>query len=325
MPHSKLYFALVLLICLSCQQPDGFVSDPSIGTDHLHDVEALSNKEAFAYSYGTGNIYHSLDGGRGWSKLTHLDSVYFEQIQFTDSQTGWICGEQGKIYHTRDGGNSWQDISIDLPEHEGNLLLYALYFEDEMHGMVGGMSVNFETRERKLRLYTTNNGGNSWNETEVPTMLMNIVKGPENKLWAMGSGMVLVKESMNAPWQTVLQSDSLRKIADIRSLDFGQKNGHIIAAEFSTGKLHTSNDHGKTWTTQSITNNRIRSIVRYADQDWLAVGDLNKESGNVYWSHDDGRTWQSDSVKYPDIHRLALSRGYVWAVGKDGYSARLRR
>ncbi|MCE7993338.1 MAG: hypothetical protein HEP71_15235 [Roseivirga sp.] len=325
MPHSKSYLILAFLACLSCQQSDGFVIGVSIGTDHLHDVEAISNKEAFAYSYGTGNIYHSNDGGRGWNRLAHLDSVYFEQIQFIDTKTGWICGEQGKIYRTVNGGIDWEDISINLPEHEGNLLLYALYFDDELHGIVAGMSANFETRKRKVRLYQTKNGGRNWTEKEVPTMLMNIVKGPESELWGMGSGMVLVKENMDAPWKTVLQSDSLRRIADIRSLDFGMEKGHVIAAEFSTGKLHISKDHGKTWTTQAITKNRVRSIIRYADEDWLAVGDLNKESGNVYWSHDDGLTWQRDSLKYPDIHRLALSRNYVWAVGKDGYSARLKR
>lgn len=324
--HLKHYTLFcLLLICLSCQQPQGFVAATSIGTDHLHDVEPVSDDEAFAYSYGTGNIYHSENGGRGWKILAQLDSVYFEQIQFIDAQTGWICGEQGKIYRTSDGGQSWQDISINLPESEGNLLLYALYFENESHGLVGGMSVNFETRERKVRLYKTQDGGSNWIETETPTMLMNIVKGPENRIWGMGSAMVLVKDNLEAPWKTVLQSDSLRKIADIRSLDFSSKKGRVIAAEFSAGKIHISDDHGQTWTTQPITQNRLRSIVRYADGQWLAAGDLNKESGNLFWSQDDGRTWQRDSLKYPDLHRLQLSEDYVWAVGKDGYSARMKR
>ncbi len=324
--HLKRYtFLSLLLICLSCQQPDGFIATTSIGTDHLHDVEPISDNQAFAYSYGTGNIYYSENGGRGWRILAQLDSVYFEQIQFLDAQTGWICGEQGKIYRTTDGGESWQDISINLPESEGNLLLYALYFDDEQNGLAGGMSINFETRERKLRLYKTQNGGNNWVETETPTMLMNIVKGPENRIWAMGSAMVLVKDNLEAPWKIVLQSDSIRKIADIRSLDFSSKKGRVIAAEFSTGKIHISDDDGQTWTTQSITQNRLRSVLRYADGQWLAAGDLNKESGNVFWSYDDGRTWQRDTLKYPDIHRLQLSSDYVWAVGKDGYAARMRR
>ncbi len=315
---------LILIYC-ACQSSGGFEIAPSIGTDHLHDVEALNDKEAFACSYGTGNIYQTTNSGLGWKKLAQLDSVYFEQIQFTDSLTGWICGEQGKIYRTQDGGKTWQNISINLPEAEGNLLLYALYFEDDMNGLVGGMSVNFQTRQRKIRLYRTKNGGQSWTETETPTMLMNIMKGPDNRIWGMGSRMVLVKDKLDAPWQILLQSDSTRKIADIRSLDFSLKSGRVIAAEFSTGNLHISNDHGKTWTTESITKNRLRSIMRYKDRDWLAVGDLNKESGNVFHSHDDGYTWERDSLKYPDIHRLALSKDYVWAVGKDGFSARLKR
>ena len=57
----------------------------------------------------------------------------------------------------------------------------------------------------------------------------------------------------------------------------------------------------------------------------MIVGDQNKEEGHIFRSFDDGVSWVQDSTKMPDLHRLALSNRYVWAVGKTGVVARLPR
>ncbi len=56
-------------------------------------------------------------------------------ISFTDSLTGWICGENGLIIHTIDGDNWIQQqsqVTVDL---------YDIFFLDSLKGWACGDSV----------------------------------------------------------------------------------------------------------------------------------------------------------------------------------------
>ena len=65
--------------------------------DDIHDVFFLDDRIGWAYTYGTGIIIRTVDGGRNWETVARLDTIYFEQIQFLDTHNGWICGKWWEI------------------------------------------------------------------------------------------------------------------------------------------------------------------------------------------------------------------------------------
>ena len=110
--------------------------------------------------------------------------------------------------------------------------------------------------------------------------------------------------------------DSTRKINQIRSVAFG--NNMIMAVDF-TGHVLRSIDDGANWSIRQVTRNRLRQIKYLGSKTWIAVGDTNKEVGNLFISQDDGTSWETSAEDYPDIHRIARWGNTIWMVGKNGF------
>ena len=141
---------------------------------------------------------------------------------------------------------------------------------------------------------------------------MNLVKPPGGELWGTGRG--IAKESEEG-WD-ILYMDSTRKINQIRSVAFG--NNMIMAVDF-TGHVLRSIDDGANWSIRQVTRNRLRQIKYLGSKTWIAVGDTNKEVGNLFISQDDGTSWETSAEDYPDIHRIARWGNTIWMVGKNGF------
>ncbi|MGH1365870.1 MAG: WD40/YVTN/BNR-like repeat-containing protein [Calditrichia bacterium] len=311
----------LLALCTACSQ--SIEKQPITLTESLHDIEVLSDDHAIAYSYGSGQVYESRDGNISWTKLASLDSLYLEQIQFLNHKDGWLCGESGSLFSTSDGGTTWKNHNAKFPSEENkNLLFYGMLFLSEHEGYLSGMELNRAERKILKRFYHTRNGGENWENISetLPLILLNIEAGKSNELWGSGAGIVH-QPGQGEAWETVFK-DSTSTVAQIRDMAF--KDDLIIAVAFS-GHAIRSVDYGKTWTTQQLTSNRIRKIAYIKDSYWIAVGDTNKEPGNMFISHDDGLTWTTSEETLPDIHRISLSDKYIWMVGKDGFSKRMPR
>jgi len=304
-------FLTSLLFILSCTSPETTITI----SDSLHDIEILDEKHVIVYGYGTGTVYETRDGGITWSQLTALDSIYFEQLQFLDKKHGWICGENGQVLLTYDGGKTWHlSPPKSSKSKDKNMLFYGMLFDSPRKGLVSGMELN--TKERKIhkKLFRTSDGGKKWEDLSatIPFPLLNLVTPPGGELWGTGRG--IAKEN-EGTWE-VLFMDSTRKINQIRSVAFG--DNMTMAVDFS-GHVLRSIDDGANWSIRQITKNRLRQIEYLGSKTWIAVGDTNKESGNLFISQDDGTSWETSPEDYPDIHRIARWRNTVWMVGKNGF------
>lgn len=79
-------------------------------------------------------IYKSTDGGKNYSLLSSLPFVdtYYTDIQFIDSNTGYMC-YANKVYKTTNGGVSWQVVAT-----VASTKFNEVYFLDANHGWACG-------------------------------------------------------------------------------------------------------------------------------------------------------------------------------------------
>nr|NQU93742.1 hypothetical protein [Bacteroidota bacterium] len=85
---NKYHCIFVMAIMISCSSGYDWVKHNLNISEGLHDIEVIDDHIAIAYSYGTGNVYKTKNGGRNWNKIYQFDSIYFEQIQFLDERNG---------------------------------------------------------------------------------------------------------------------------------------------------------------------------------------------------------------------------------------------
>jgi len=65
----------------------------------------LSRGYAVGYERDTNYFYKTSNSGVNWSKQQIVDRMY--STQFYNTETGWICGEQGKILFTTNSGTTF--------------------------------------------------------------------------------------------------------------------------------------------------------------------------------------------------------------------------
>jgi len=309
---------LLLLHILVPAQDEWEIINAGI-TEPLHDIEFVSDRIGFIYSYGTGNIYQTTDEGSTWTIIKQTDSIYFEQIQFINPNLGWICGEKGKVLRTTDCGRTWMDLSIEV--NDKNLLLYGMCFINETVGYISGAELHGKKWIPKV--YITNDEGITWNETlkDFPHMILNL-KEKDNVMYATGNGFIIEMNIQNHERKYVFR-DTLGIIGQIRDIEFADDT-FGLAVSF-TGKILITTNGGESFSYNEITTNRLRSIAYLGEQTWIAVGDNNANDGAVlHASKDNGNTWQKNN-DFPDIHRIHLTENHIWIVGKNGLIAKMRR
>ena len=74
------HIIIVFILMSSCTTNNDWTITESKIDEGLHDIEAMDDDVAFAYSYGTGHLYKTTDAGADWEIIFHFNSLYFEQI-----------------------------------------------------------------------------------------------------------------------------------------------------------------------------------------------------------------------------------------------------
>jgi photosystem II stability/assembly factor-like uncharacterized protein len=283
--------------------------------DGLHDVFFLDDDLGWAYTYGTGKILKTVNGGKNWEIITKLDPIYFEQIQFLDARNGWICGEQGKVLKTEDGGKTWLDRSVIFLDSA--VLLYSQWFFSPDVGMVAG-TIRNQKETKEYCLFKTTNGGKTWKKLDKnPQVHLTQIVFVDNRLgYACGGNCIYRTHDAGENWHQVFTYQSENSREGFRSMYF--INEHVGFATSASGEVVSTWNGGNRWDARKITTNRLRSVVFVSDFEGYIVGDINMRGGVIYETKDGGKTWEVILSDYPDLHRIKKSDNYIWAVGKKG-------
>lgn len=226
---------------------------------YLFSVSAIDDNTAAAI--GDRSVYTiTHDGGKTWSTktvttaaseaeagdefaLVYKDPVLYD-IQFLDSQTGFIVGEFGKIYKTTDGGNVWSEKQsslmgkdifdvLDLPT------LFDVTFADSQNGIAAGLDG---------RIAVTHDAGETWNfepnnvEEYTDPFYAGVIL-PNGTRWVVGSSGQVVMSPPGAPFQRGDLGSAINSW--IRAVSFLNNQRGWIVGGF--GLIMNTDDGGKSW------------------------------------------------------------------------------
>jgi len=271
----------------------------------FHDLEVIDDNIAIAYSYGSGKIIRTDDGGKTWRKIYELDSIYLEQIQFLNPMVGYICGNDNTLLKTMDGGKSWSSIAIQTLDAKAPI--YGMHFINDSIGYIAVLQQ--AQKGYNSVIYKTNNSGVDWEKVnEIPEMILHLDYVDE-QIWGTGNNVII--KSISQPNWAYVYKDETKKVGQIRAITSSPDS--VVAVSFNGYAIRQTNEE---WTSQQITTNRLRTVV--AEKGFfLAAGDNNKEQGNLFKSSDDGVFWSKFDLNLSDIHRISESTNKFWAIGKD--------
>ncbi|MFC2084715.1 WD40/YVTN/BNR-like repeat-containing protein, partial [Bacteroidota bacterium] len=253
--------------------------------------------------------YMTTNGGIDWEKIYQFDSLFFEQIQFLNEKTGWIAGSPNKLFKTENGGINWTDKSISS-EME-NAFIYGMYFKDIEHGYLA--VINRNESGFFSNIYSTNNGGEDWQlVNSLEEMILNLEE-IDNSIYGTGHNVIIKDIDKGDRWKYFYR-DTSKQVGQIRDIEVNE-TGKIRAVSFNGYVIECTEEK---FNIERITNNRIRNLISFNRDSWIAVGDTNIEPGNLFMSSNNGRNWLISKRKFPDIHRINKSENRLWVVGKAG-------
>ncbi len=232
-------------------------------------------------------IHYSTDQGITWEKTNlsnTINSFALSANVIVASNTG------GAIYISSDEGYTWSLIYDNLFKNgisslfiDGNNIIAGAYFSAE---------INFST-----------DLGNSWElksqglPKNKDLSISSIEKDDNNNIFVSirnafgsGGGGLYLSTDMGNTWSVIgFMNQNVSKAFF---------NGGKLFA-YSSDKLHSSFDMGKTWIPVEF-DVTVRSII--TDGDKIYVGTFN----GIYFSEDNGLTWSGKGLNNQSIHSISL-------------------
>ena len=272
------------------------------------------------------SIFATTDGGNTWNFVTRgtnerhkssygqpdylgnepLHTFTLYDIDFVDTQNGWIVGDLGVILHTSSGGKEKWKHQRGGPRFHNSadaVLLGVDFISKHIGWAVGENGTILHTR----------NGGVTWESQSSPShLLVGICAISPDEGYVVGDrGTILRTENGGGVWSA----------QDSRTTEcFGAT--HFASAQIGWAVaeagivLHTRNG-GSVWQRQvSETQQDLLGVFFADEKNGWCVG----SGGEIIHTNDGGKTWhrQKSGTNWNlfDVHFTSKRRG--WAVGLNG-------
>ena len=295
--------------------------------------------------YDDWKVLKTTNGGNSWVDMSGgIPFTYGSaiSIKFNDLNTGFVGGghtpHYNRIYKTTNGGNTWIQTTVapySNKKEENNQQLNctfksgginSIYFKDANTGFaVAGDGGGFYRA-----IYTTTDGGSTWNEKyvgEEEAGIISICLTASGKGWAVGfNGAIFISENNGTSWTQILSgnrfscwtgddlysvfciNDSIVWAAGYRASCIGG-GGNVI--------LKTT-DGGKIWKTKFLNQyngGTIKSVYFANEYFGWAVGE---GTTGLYITTDGGENWNEFGNRFSSVIFIDQYNG--WAT-KDNYDS----
>ena len=292
----------------------------------LHAVYFLDENKGWAVG-GRGVVLTTEDGGNLWRVRPRPVEDALRDVYFSDEQNGWLVCERSiydlktkeeprtYLLRTTDGGETWQKVNVIGKDVDARLVR-ALFTENGRGWAFGEEGV----------LYTTRDGGMSWERQRVPTQ--NLLLGGwflnSEQGWLVGAGATLLQtadggETWRAGQLLGLMpasggSASALRVRFTAANFIDHRRGWAVGAE---GQVFATRDGGRTWAQQTSNVRADLYDVKFLDEfeGWAAGA-----GGTLIYTTDGGAHWTLEpSGTTHALERLCfVGRTHGWVVGFGG-------
>lgn len=320
-----------------------WIAQASGVTASLRGVSAVDDRTAWA-SGSNGIVLRTLDGGAAWSVIPvpGAEKTDFRDIEAFGPDEAVVMGidRPARIFRTADGGRTWiKAYENDSP----GIFLDGMSFFDGKHGLAVG-----DPMDGRFFVLVTADGGASWRPLPFESRpaardgeaafaasgTSAAVLGRDRAWLATGGSAARVwrSEDRGLHWAAVpsglIEGRSSAGGFSVAFLD--RRSGIAVGGDYraeaaAEGNAAVSSDGGRTWV--PVTSARpggFREAVAFAPGTRPPLAVAVGPSGSDL-SRDLGRTWAP--IEGPGgFHSVSFAkRGRAaWAVGRNGFVARLR-
>ncbi|MEO7423685.1 MAG: cadherin-like beta sandwich domain-containing protein, partial [Fibrobacteria bacterium] len=254
-----------------------------------------------------GGIAKTEDGGDTWTmkKVLPGSNSVFNDITFTDVNTGFATGFLGEIYRTIDRGETWLPMTSGVSQS-----LYAINFPDKNTGIAVGYD-GVVTR--------TGDGGTTWTAGAVATLeYFSCVHFPDASTGYAGSIGGVIYKTINggASWTALVSGVT----EPLYSMWFTSAQTGVAVGW--GGTLIRTTNGGATWTpvTGGGTNNLNSVTFTSASVGYIAGGEnMSGGTGIVLKTTNGGASWTTQYTKTGSrlnrIQFLDANRGIILGDG----------
>jgi photosystem II stability/assembly factor-like uncharacterized protein len=159
----------------------GTLPDCSPGVDSLSFANATLGFAIAASEYQPSPtvLYVTRNGGRNWRQVGRVP--FGGSITFTSARSGWGIAPEGSrylnrgnsakgatLYHTTDGGRTWREARICRSTPRNAVSCQTPTFFGIQTGYVPAIVLNRKTKQGRILVYATTNGGRSWSTRGPP-------------------------------------------------------------------------------------------------------------------------------------------------------------
>jgi photosystem II stability/assembly factor-like uncharacterized protein len=270
---------------------------------------------------GDGLILKTTNGGANWNSVLSAQPYTYFNIQFPNSNTGYICGVNGIILKSADGGNNWSILGSGTSSY-----LFGLYAADASTVTVSGGGMNGSSGT----LLRTTNGGINWNCCLNPSdtsnsFLLSVNYSSTNTGYAVGVGGKMLKTVNGGTNWTSLSSSVTSN--DINGIFFKNDVGYAIASHHMISNIIATTNGGNLWSLKNTFDSLDLHSIYFLDANTgFICGPQNSYpncSGILMKTTNGGNSWitkltNTMGSSFDALYFANYNTGYAFGWGNSG-------
>ncbi len=310
----KFFSILVVSLLLGLPMKAQWTQSYLWPSQQIRNLSVLNDNIIWTKDFNDTKISYTIDGGLNWTTKILPVTWNFQEggICAVNATTAYniVCqGTEIGIYKTSDAGSTWNKQTSGF--NSTSSFADFIYFWNVNEGVAVGDG----NTTKKFEIYTTSNGGSTWDSipnASLPTgpidytyNLNNVFRVHGNTIYFLTNfGKIMKSTNKGISWTEI--NTPLTTITG-GSFDF-KDNLNGILSNSTTGQVYSSSDGGTTW--MPVSTSPFIGDLRYSSAN-NAYLSANYSTGYSY-STDNGLSW----IQNQSFNKMGIGMIDVTSTGK---------